>query len=225
MEQFFKDPSIYTLVRGPLVWLSFILFIGGMLYRVSVILKMAKEEKVIYPYLSLKYALRSLLHWLIPYGSISMKKHPWFTFISFLFHICLLLTVLFAPGHIELWKESWGINLWALSAKLGDYLTLVVLACLFLLLLRRIFQRDVSFLTSPMDYLILALVSMPFLTGFLSHHELLFDYRLMLTIHMLSGEILLILIPFTKISHMFLFFLTRAHTGSEFGAVRHSRDY
>lgn len=225
MEQFLKDPSIYTLVRGPLVWLAFLIFIIGTLYRVMKILRTARNDKIIYPYLSLKFTIRSLLVWLTPFGSISMRKHPWFTTITFLFHICILMTAIFLTGHIELWQESWGISWWALPVGLADAMTIAVILILALLVIRRITQKDVRFLTSTSDYITLTLVALPFITGFLAHHELLIEYKVMLTIHMLSGEIMLIAIPFTKLSHIFIFFLTRAHTGSEFGAVRHTRDF
>lgn len=225
MEQFLNDPSIYTLIRGPLIWLAFIVFFVGILYRIFTTLKMAKKEKVIYPYLSFKYTLRSIFRWLMPFGSISMRRHPWFTIITFIFHICLIVTPIFLTGHMELWNESWEISWLSLPVGLTDLMTITVIICLLIIFLRRLIQRDIRFLTSTSDYILLVLVALPFITGFLAHHELLLEYKTMLTIHMLSGELMLIAIPFTKLSHMFIFFLTRAHTGSEFGAVRHSRDY
>ncbi len=225
MEQFFKDPSIYTFVRGPLLWLAFLVFFLGIFYRIATTLREAKKEKIVYPYLSLRYTLRSLFRWLIPYGSISMRRHPWFTAITFLFHICLIAVSLFLVAHVELWYESWEIRWWTLPVSLADGMTLIVIFCIILLILRRLFQSDIRFLTSSSDYLVLTLVALPFITGFFAHHELVLEYKTMLTIHMLSGEIMLMAIPFTKLSHMFMFFLTRAHTGSEFGAVRHSRDF
>ncbi len=225
MEQFFKDPSLYTFLRGPMLWLAFLVFFLGIFYRIAITLREAKKEKIVYPYLSLRYTLRSLFRWLIPYGSISMRRHPWFTAITFLFHICLISVSLFLVGHVELWYESWKIRWWTLPVSLADGMTFITIFCIILLILRRLFQSDIRFLTSSSDYLILTLVALPFITGFLAHHELILDYKIMLTIHMLSGEIMLMAIPFTKLSHMFLFFFTRAHTGSEFGAVRHSRDF
>ncbi|HHW20289.1 TmcC family electron transfer complex membrane anchor subunit [Thermodesulfovibrio thiophilus] len=225
MEQFLNDPSIYTLARGPLVWLAFIVFFTGMFYKITSMLKMAKSERVIYPYLSLKYTLRSLIHWLTPYGSISMRKHPWFTSITFIFHICVIVTPIFLAGHIELWHESWGVSWCELPVSVADSMTMVVISCIIILIVRRIFQSDVRFLSSSGDYIALTVVLMTFLTGFLAHNELLLEPRVMLTIHFITGEIMLMSIPFTRLSHMFFFWLTRAHTGSEFGAVRHSKDY
>jgi nitrate reductase gamma subunit len=47
----------------------------------------------------------------------------------------------------------------------------------------------------------------------------------MLVLHIVTGEIMLAAIPFTRLSHMFYAPFTRAYIGSEFGAVRHARDW
>jgi len=81
--------------------------------------------------------------------------------------------------------------------------------------------QNVTFLS---DYVLLAVVALPFLTGFLAYHQL-GPYRPMLILHILTGEIMLVAIPFTRLSHMFFFFFTRAYMGSEFGNVRNARDW
>jgi hypothetical protein len=47
----------------------------------------------------------------------------------------------------------------------------------------------------------------------------------MMSLHVLAGDIMLAAIPFTRLSHMILSPFTRAYMGSEFGAVRHARDW
>jgi nitrate reductase gamma subunit len=47
----------------------------------------------------------------------------------------------------------------------------------------------------------------------------------MMIAHVITGEILLILIPFTKLGHMILFFFTRAFIGFEMGARRGARSW
>jgi len=74
------------------------------------------------------------------------------------------------------------------------------------------------------DYVLLAVVMLPFLTGFLAYHQL-GPYRPMLILHILAGEIMLVAIPFSRLSHMFFFFFTRVYMGSEFGKVRNARDW
>jgi hypothetical protein len=46
------------------------------------------------------------------------------------------------------------------------------------------------------------------------------DYETWLLIHILCGELLLILAPFTKLSHIILFFMSRAQLGMDYGIKR-----
>ena len=47
MLDFIRDPSIYNLVRGPFVWIAFLVFIGMSIYKVRRLYLMAKNEKVV----------------------------------------------------------------------------------------------------------------------------------------------------------------------------------
>jgi len=82
----------------------------------------------------------------------------------------------------------------------------------------------VKYLTSFKDYVLLLMVALPFITGFLAYHQFFF-YKQMVIVHVISGEIMLILIPFSRFSHMIVAPLTRAYMGSEFGNVRHAKDW
>ena len=217
--------EIYNFVSGPLVWISFIIFIGGSIYRlVSMGLLAKKKDTVIYAYFSPKYALRSIFHWIIPFGSVNMRKHPVMTLVAFSFHICLIAVPLFLFAHIILWKESWNISWWFLSDATADFMTLIVIGSCIFFLVRRIVLPEVKYLTTVSDYVILAIVAAPFITGFWTYHQF-FGYKVMGIIHILSGEIMLAAIPFTRLSHMFFFPVTRGYMGSEFGSVRQVKDW
>ena len=216
--------DLYEIVRGPLAWVALLVFFLGTIYRIVSMLIEARKDKVVYPYMSLKYGLRSLMHWLIPFGSVNMRKRPVMTVVTFVFHICLVLTPIFLLAHIVLVYESWKIQWLSLPEHAAVVMSvLVVLACVFFLV-RRIVSPEVQNVTFLSDYVLLALVMLPFLTGFLAYHQL-GPYRPMLILHILTGEILLVAIPFTRLSHMFFFFFTRAYMGSEFGNVRNARDW
>jgi nitrate reductase gamma subunit len=225
MYEFLTSPEFYDFLKGPMVWISFIVFIGGSIYRIISLLRQVKHVKVIRTYMSLKYTLRSILHWIIPFASTNMRKHPWFTVIAFLFHICLIITPLVLLAHNKLWYESWQIRLWSVPEAMADAMTLMVIFCIFVFLVRRMVTPEVRLVTFSSDIIILVIAAAPFISGFLAYHQLFFDYKIMLTLHILFGEIMLVAIPFTRLSHMLFFWLTRAYTGSDFGAVRHSRDY
>lgn len=224
MYDFIKDPSIYNLIRGPLVWIAFLVFIGGSIYRIRELIILAKNEKVVMPYMSLKFTLRSLLYWLIPFASVNWRRRWVITTVTFLFHICLVFTPIFLLAHNILIYESWGISWWTLSENLADIMAIIVIGSCVFFLLRRIFAPEVRFVTFSDDYLILAIAFLPFLTGFLAYHQFLLPHKTMVILHMLFGETMLIAIPFTRLGHMMYFFLTRAYMGSDHG-YRHSKDW
>ena len=224
MYDFIKDPSLYNFVRGPLVWIAFIVFIGGSIYQIRELILLAKKEKVVYPYMSLKFTLRSLLHWFIPFASVNWRRRPVITMVTFLFHIGLVLLPIFLLSHNVLIYESWGISWWTIPEGLADIMTMIVIGCCIFFFLRRIFAPEVRFVTFADDYLILAIAFLPFITGFLAYHQWLLPHKIMVILHMIFGSLMLIAIPFTRLGHMLYFFLTRAYMGSDQG-YRHSKDW
>ena len=217
--------GLYDFVRGPLAWVAFGIFIVGSLYRVIAMLRLARQKDIwVYEYTSLYYAIRSIFHWLVPFANINSRERPVFTIVTFAFHICLLAVPIFLLAHVILWEESFNISWWTLPESVADIMTLVVVAGCVYFLWRRLTQPEVKYLTSASDFVILALVALPFITGFLAYHQWL-GYKFWLILHILSGEVWLAIIPFTRLSHMLFFPLNRAYIGSEFGAIRHVRDY
>jgi nitrate reductase gamma subunit len=215
---------MYEFARGPLVWIAFAILLVGSVYRVVSVAKMAKKDKVVWPYMSWKFGLRSIVHWLIPYGSANMRMRPVFTLVSFLFHACLLLTPLLTAAHVFLWRESWGLSWWTLPDTLSKAMVIIVLFGGLVFVVRRIANPTVRFVTSVSDYILVVLVLAPFATGLMAYYQM-FDYQTIVIIHMWTGAIWLAMIPFTRIAHMLFFPLTRAYMGSEFGLVRSSRDW
>jgi len=217
--------TIYNLVTGPLLWLTVIIFFGGCAYKLFAMAKLAKQkDNVVFDYMHPYYALRSIMHWLVPFASENMKKHPILTIVSFIFHICILIAPLFLFAHIVLLKEYINISWVSIPDYLADIMTiLVIFACLFFVI-RRLVLPEVRFLSDSSDFLILLMVAAPFITGFWAYHQFP-GYQTMTILHMLSGEIVLISIPFTRLSHMIFFVFTRAYMGSEFGAVRKTKDW
>ncbi len=215
---------MYEFVSGPLVWMSFLIFIGGSIYQLVTMYTLAKKEKVVLPYMSLKFGLRSIFHWVIPFATKNWRLRPIMTVATFTFHFCLLLTPLFLLPHVLLIRKAWNISWFTLPEPLADFMTvLVMLACVFFLA-RRLILPEVKFVTSKSDYILLAITVLPFVTGFLSYHQIL-HYKSMVVFHILSGEAMLIAIPFTRLGHMIYFAFTRSYMGSEFGNVRNSKDW
>jgi len=217
--------TLYIFVSGPLVWVAFILFIGGSLFRlIHLLVLVHRKERFIYSYMSLKYSLRSILHWSTPFATENMRQHPALTIVAFAFHICLLLTPIFLLAHVILIDEAWDVSWWTLPEGATQIMTLIVIAGCVFFLVRRIVSPEVNYVTSASDYFMLAIVAAPFVTGFLAYYQW-FEYPIFMLLHVLSGEIMLVAIPFTRLSHMLFAPMTRAYMGSEFGGIRHARDW
>ncbi|MEW5734160.1 MAG: TmcC family electron transfer complex membrane anchor subunit [Thermodesulfobacteriota bacterium] len=217
--------SIYYLVSGPLAWASILVFIFGALFRVGTMMLLArKRDNMVYEYMSVRYGARSILHWLTPLGTAGMKARPATTMVSFLFHFCLIAAPVFVLAHVVLVTDSVDIGWLHIPDGAADFMALLVIfACVFFLV-RRLTTPEVRGLSTWRDYSVLALVAAPFLTGFWAFHQLP-GFRAAGILHMLAGEALLAAIPFTRLSHMLFFPFTRAYMGSEFGAVRHAKDW
>jgi len=217
--------DLYNFITGPLAWAAFIVFIAGSLYRlINMFYLVNKKEKFIYTYMSFKYSFRSIFHWIIPFATTNWKMHPVLTIVTFAFHICLIITPVFLLSHAILWDESWNISLWSLSDGVADIMTLIVVGSCIFFLVRRLVLQEVQYVTSASDYVILAIVAAPFVTGFIAYHQWV-NYQFFMILHIISGEIMLVSIPFTRLSHMLFSPFTRAYMGSEFGGVRNAKDW
>jgi len=217
--------SLYNFVSGPLTWVAFIVFVGGCIFRVAALLRMVhRKEKFIYSYMSWKYSLRSILHWITPFGTENWRRHPYLTIVTFAFHICLIITPIFLLAHVILWQEAFDVSWWTLPDSVAQVTTLIVIAGCVFFLVRRFIRPEVQYVTSASDYVMLAIVAAPFVTGFLAYYQWL-DYQIIIILHILAGQIMLVAIPFSRLSHMMFSLFTRAYMGSEFGAVRHARDW
>jgi nitrate reductase gamma subunit len=217
--------SFIAFIMGPMVWISVIIFLGGLLIRFLCIIRSVRQkEPYIFSYMTFKHSMRSMGAWLIPFFPKSTRLRPVYYGISYLFHILLFVIPLFLASHIVLINEAFQISWPALNDTVADWLTLGVIAALVFFAVRRLMVPEVKYLTGVMDYLLILMVLLPFLTGFLAYHQW-FAYQWMAVAHILSGELMLIIIPFSRFSHMLTAPLTRAYMGSEFGNVRHARDW
>lgn len=219
--------ELYDFLAGPGVWISLTVFFVGLLIKATFLFGASKDkDKVFYDHLNWRWGIKSVWHWLLPLGSVSLRQQPVFGIVIWVFHVCLIAAPLFSAAHNMMLQESVGWSLWSLSDHVIDTLTVIVVICAVFLIVRRIVKPEVRILTSGWDYVLILLTAAPFLTGFLAFHQIGGPYEVMLTLHVLFSEVLLIVIPFSKLGHMMLFFLTRFNIGSEMGGRRnvHGRD-
>jgi nitrate reductase gamma subunit len=147
----------------------------------------------------------STLKWMLPLGKIG--EQPLFTLTSILFHVAILVTPIFLAGHIALWERGLGITWPAISNRTADLLTLLAIGTTAALLAQRLSARATRALSRFQDYLLLPLLSLPFVTGYVMMHPTMnpISYDLVFLIHLLSANLIFLLIPLTKLAHLALF--------------------
>jgi len=148
--------------------------------------------------------------WAVPFRHF-IKGTIVFSTASFAMHAGLILVPLFLADHILLWSGLLGVGLPAIRAGLADVLTLTTLLCLVVLLGYRLFSARHRAVSRPIDLGLLLAIMLPFGTGFLAAHPALNPLRwdVVMLLHILSAELLFVIVPFTKLAHVVLFFFDR----------------
>jgi nitrate reductase gamma subunit len=203
-------------VRGPMVWIALLVFVLGtavQILRFFLLTRKAALSVSVPTQLQKKPARKKpaferMTDIVYQLKDTVFAVHPLTMAVSTLFHVCLVLLPLFVMAHNEMIELVIGVSLPSLSEGLSDGLTLIVLFCCVFFLIRRVSLARMRAISSLADYMVLALATIPFLSGFLAYHQI-FDYQTMMIVHMLSGELMLIIIPFTKLVHMIFFFFNR----------------
>jgi nitrate reductase gamma subunit len=215
---------MYEFFTGYMFWISISICLVGMVVRVFLYFKgldwqLDRVAYRAYPLHGLKGGLRSVIYWLIPFGTHGWRKQPVMTLLFFGFHTGAVLVPLFLIGHNLFLEEKIGFSLFTMNQLTADILTWLVIGSALLLALRRIALPEVRILTTAYDYFILFISTAPFVTGLIARYEL-GNYSFWLLIHIICGEVLLIAIPFTKLSHIVLFFASRIQLGMDYAIKR-----
>jgi nitrate reductase gamma subunit len=214
--------DFYSFVEGPLLWIAFLTFIIGTLIRAAMFLAVSRKmDKVIYQHFSWKYVFATFGRWLLPINK-DVAKNPVFSILVYIFHIFLIVVPIWLAGHITLWEESrLGWSWSPIPDSWADWMTLALLAIAIFFFLRRIISPDIRLISTFSDYILIVVTALPFMTGYFVTHGTLDSIAFlgdnMQLIHMLTGELMLILIPLTRLSHAVLFFFSRGTTAIEFG--------
>lgn len=216
--------TLYALASGPFALVALAGFVLGCVYRIVVAFRQTASDRIVLDYFHPRYALRSILRWLTPYATVNMRRHPVMTAVTFVFHFGMVLMPFFIFGHMILVYEAFGLSWFTLPDMLVEAMAWGVLLALVFFAGRRLFLPEVRYLSTPSDFLILLMIALPFLTGIWAYRGW-WAAEWATVLHILSGEILLMAIPFTRLGHMVSFFMTRGYMGSEFGGIRHARDW
>ncbi|MBD3169779.1 MAG: hypothetical protein GF307_09880 [candidate division Zixibacteria bacterium] len=199
--------TLLDFARGPLFRLTFIIMILGLLrvlildiYGAVEAYRRAGDKR-----LDWKNAIIKTLRWIFPFKS-AFAQRPFYSALSILFHIGLILTPLFLLAHIQLWEDGIGISWWSLPHFWADFLTILTIIAGLGLITGRLASRGARALSRKQDYFWLFILLIPFITGYICANTAISPsaYQAFMLIHILAGELIFVLIPFSKIAHCVL---------------------
>lgn len=208
-----NEMQFLTWVRGPGLDAAIAIFLLGVIWRLFEIYSLGRKKDLS---AARQGAGASGWHTVFrrsvpPPGML--KRSPVSYVGGYVFHIGLAIVVfLFAP-HIKLIQSLLGISWPGLPSQFVDLAAVVTLAAMVLVLADRINKPVKRFLSTFEDYLTWTVTFLPVLTGWLAVRHLLLPYTSMLALHILTVEILLVVLPFTKLFHAFTVFGSRWFNG------------
>lgn len=112
------------------------------------------------------------------------------------FHLGLVAVPLFLGAHVLLWRSAVGFAWWSIPQDVADWLTLLAMAAGLLLVLGGLFTTGRSYPSWPI------LLGVPFATGYLCANADIDakTYQWLMLLHVYSGNLILVMTPFTRVA-------------------------
>ncbi len=209
-----NEMQLLSWVRGPGLNLAVGIFVLGVLWRLFEIYSLGRKKDLSAPRaLPGASGWRTIFRRTLPAEGM-LKKAPVTYIAGAIFHIGLATVVFLFGPHIKLIQSLIGVSWPALPSQFIDLTTIVTLVAMLVLLADRILNPVKRFLSAFEDWFTWALTFLPLLTGWLAVRHLLLPYTAMLALHILSVELLLVFLPFTKLFHAFTVFGSRWFNGT-----------
>jgi len=201
-------------VRGPGFQIAVIIFIAGVFIRIAEILLLGRKTNLAEAKGSeMSSGLRTIITRSIP-DKGTLQRSSFTVVAGYIFHIGLFVTIFFFAPHILMFKDVIGISWPSLPTAVVDAVTVVSIIALLAILVNRMRNTVLKFLTTTEDYLVWLLTILPLITGYIAFHRIGMTAPTLLAIHILSVELLLVFFPFTKLMHTFTVLLSRWYGGA-----------
>jgi nitrate reductase gamma subunit len=202
--------SLLWFLRGPAFRFALIVAVLGLvrelalgLWGAAMAYSQANDKNVAW-----KMMATTAAEWLVPARKLFTAERKMHGFLSFVLHVGVILVPLLLLDHLLLWGGGLGLDLsfLALPHKLADALTLVTVAAAAGLIVSRAASKTARPLSHFSDYFLLLLIMVIFCTGFAASKPWNpASYQGTMIVHIMCGDLALLLTPFTKLAHIAIF--------------------
>jgi len=209
--------ELLEFARGPVLTFAITIFIAGMVFRIVSLFALwrtgdssagsARERP------AFMSAIREIIRRLWPQAAY--KQRTMFALINgYVFHFGLAIIVFFLAPHILFIKDLTGLSWGSLPNNVIYAISIVTMVSLVAALVMRFANPAQKIISTFDDWFSWFVTFLPVLTGVIATSHLGARYETLLALHILSVALLLVWLPFGKLMHFFLVFVTRSQTGA-----------
>lgn len=200
--------------RGPGLQIATIVFVAGVVIRIFEILLLGRKANLAEakgPEMS--SGLRTIITRNVADRN-TFKRSSVTIVTGYIFHLGLFVTVFLSAPHILFFKDIVGFGWPSLPTPVVDAFAVISIIALLAVLVNRLTNKVMRYLTDFEDLLTWFLTIAPLITGYIAFHRMGMTAPTLLAVHLLSVELLLVVFPFTKLMHSFTLFLARWYNGA-----------
>lgn len=201
-------------VRGPAFEIATVIFIAGVIIRFLEIFLLGRKNNLAEAKGSeMSGGLHTIVSRSIP-DKNTLKRSTFKIISGYLFHLGLLVIIVFYAPHILFFKEIFGFSWPSLPTAIVDAFAVVSIITLIAVLIHRLRDKVLKFLSTTEDYIVWFLTILPLITGYIAFHRIGMTAPSLLAVHILSVELLMIAFPFSKLMHAFTLVIARWYNGA-----------
>ena len=209
--------ELLEFARGPVLTFAITIFIAGLVFRIVSLFALWRtsdsSEGSSRERPAFMSAIREIIRRLWPQAAY--KQRTMFALVNgYVFHVGLAIIVFFLAPHILFIKDLTGLSWGSLPNNVIYAISVVTITSMIAALVMRFANPAQKIISTFDDWFSWLVTFLPVLTGVIATSHLGARYETLLGLHILSVSLLLIWLPFGKLMHFFLVFVTRSQTGA-----------
>jgi len=209
--------DLLDFARGPALQVAAYIFVAGILWRLIGILMLKEKPEFSEPRRpgGLMAALKVI--YTRSFTAPPFKRATMYPkMLGYVLHIGFFVVIFLFVPHIVFFEGFLGFDWPGLPNNVIYLSGVATVVAGFALLVRRLTNPVLKLISNFDDYFSWFVTMLPIVTGLIMPVRMGVRYETLLAIHILSVAVLMIWLPFGKLGHSFLVFVTRGTTGMVF---------
>ncbi len=209
--------DLLDFARGPALQVAAYILVAGVLWRLVGIMLLKEKPDYSEPRGSSGLGAALRMVWSRSFSAPAFKPATMYPkWMAYFMHIGLFAVIFLFTPHIVFFEGFLGFDWPGLPNSAIYVIGVATVASAIALLVRRLTSPVLKLISNFDDYFSWFMTVLPIVTGLLIPIRFGVRYETLLAIHILSVAALMIWLPFGKLGHTFLVFVTRGTTGMVF---------